>query len=394
MKIGLNVLQVEDENALLMHIGKAKYPAALFYGDRAPVAYACKRKYPHMTVIVRQWPDENLRSRFPSPAEYLKFSQPISDNGCVIHGHNEAGLSQDVIDWEYELARLAIAQKKTVIVLNPSTGTYDHPDFDRAAKLILLASEFPANVIIGLHAYAGGVITSGIYGGFPDDAGADPSKPEQKGTGKNLIPVTAWPSKTVTERETCFHIGRHRFLYRWCDDRKIKRPRVIITETSWDWTGDIGTWLGKLQHEGGSVNGFKTLAPQWAEWYKGISRDTIATEQMIWADQNQFHDVEAAIWFGHGNNPDWDKYNIADTDIPRLLEEYAEHGTTPPPPVEPPKPEPPPAVYTYRHTVTVTGSAQGDVKAAITYLQLMAQALQETLVPSLEGVTEIKITGE
>jgi hypothetical protein len=358
-KLGLNVLNPDDENVLFNHVAAMKSPAILFYGDRAPTAYACKRAFPNMTVIVRQWPDGELHKRVGAK-DFLRISKPISDNGCIVHGHNESGLGAEIIQWEYDLARYGIENKQPVIVLNPATGTYDTPDFDRAKDLLKLAADFPQFVIVGLHAYAGGAATSGTYGGYPDNAGVDPNKPELKGKGKNLIPPENWPTRAEIEKATCFHIGRHRFLYAWCDRNGIKRPRVIYTETSFDYTSDIGVWLNSLKHNGGSVNGFKTLEPQWKDWWPQWDRNTAYVKQMAWVDANQLFDVEAALIFGYGQNPDWVNYNIADTAIPRML--YASDPNPPPPP-EPPD-EPMPTPDTKAQIRAMIADAMTDLSAA------------------------------
>lgn len=354
-KLGLNVLQVPDETALYAHISRAKYPAILLYGDRAPTAYAIKRTFPNMTVIVRQWPDAELFKRI-SPKDFLRHSREISNNGCVIHTHNEADLGA-ITGWEYEAARYAIENKQVICVLNPSTGAYDNPDFDRAKDLLKLAADFPQYIIVGLHAYAGGIVTSGVYGGYPDNAGVEPGKPG----GVSLIQPHSWPTREQLENATCFHLGRHRFLYRWCDRNGIKRPRVIITETSFDYTGDIGAWLNNLKRIGGSVNGFKTLEPQWREWWPDLSRDAAYFAQMAWANRVMFNDVEAALLFGYGNNPDWVNYTIHDTGIPAMLETLADTVEPPPPPVEPP---PIPTPDTKAQMLAMVSDAMDNLTAA------------------------------
>lgn len=335
MKLGLNILSVQDEPALVSHVTRARYPAVVMYGNNAPTAYAIKKANPNTMVIVRQWPDSDLY-RTVSARDFLRRSDDLSVHSCVIHGCNEAGLSNEVIEWEYELGKYAVEQGRVVCVLNPATGTYDNPDFDRANKVIRLAADFPQNVIIGLHAYAGGIGTSGLFGGNPDNAGVAPGSPG----GRNLIQPENWPTRAEVDKATSFHMGRHRFLYRWCDRNGIKRPRIIVTETGFDWTGDIGTWLSSLARVDSSINGWKTLIAQWERWWGhlGWSAETAYLKQLAWADKNQFYDVEATCIFSYGYNPDWVNYSIHDTGIPAQLEKFQDAPT--PPPVDPHPPPP------------------------------------------------------
>lgn len=336
---GYNVLKVDDKAAFKVHQAKLQAPAHLFYGPELDFAREMKRDFPDLITIIRNWPDSELHKRY-TPTQWIREHETQAAGGLYLYTMNESGLSQEVIDWHLELMDIAIAKGIHLVLLNPATGTWDKPDYARLAPLFRKASEHKDLFIIGLHAYAGGVITSGLLGGYPGNAGIASSPNDAPGTkGRNLIPRDKWPKRDEILHMTTFHLGRHSWLMNYCESIGLKgdkMPRFALTETGFDYLGDIGAWLNTLNHAGyDSVNGWRTLTEQWWQWF-GI-REQAYTEQFQYAAESLLNGLEFALFYAYGDDGNWPNYNIANSSIPERLELlYA--GATTPPHDKPPRP--------------------------------------------------------
>lgn len=352
-KLGYNLLGVANREAFLAHVEKTRPPALLFYQNEVALARECKSRWPAMHVILRHWPDHEHHLHY-SPAQYISMMRPFADGGLAINVLNEAGLSDAVLNWTLEVMRLALAAQMRLVVLNPATGTFGLQEFTRAKKIVQLAGERPDLFAIGLHEYAGGIITSGLVGGNPDDTRYHPDY-----TRREL-----WPEQAGAL--TCWHIGRHRFLWQFCRNAGLPRPRVIVTETGFDYTEDIGAWLNGLPRSG-DINGYKSLEAAWRRWFPDWGRDEAYARQLRWAEAHLLNDVDAALIFGYGKDPNWAAYNIEGTSVPEWLEKtlIKPLPTPAPAPVpEPPAPQPEPIPPAPAIDLTPLGLAKTQLKEA------------------------------
>jgi hypothetical protein len=191
-------------------------------------------------------------------------------------------------------------------------------------ELIELASKHRDRIILALHEYAGGVITSGLIGGDP----------------KFIHPDT-WPTPNQTKALTRWHCGRMKFLLDQCKRWEIEPPRIVISEAGFDFTGDIGQWLTKLRFTppNKSINGWKTLTSQWADWWPQWTAEEAYAKQLEWAIDGLWSEAEAVLLFGWGDSGGWEAYDVSKAlTLQTALE--AKH-TTPPAPVPAPIPPPP-----------------------------------------------------
>ena len=129
------------------------------------------------------------------------------------------------------------------MVGNWAVGNPGPDDWPQARRMLELLDQHRDLFILGLHEYGCGVMTSGLYGGYPDHAGV---RGGELG-GKNLIPPGNWPASLYSpEYITAFHCGRFRFLMGYCAANNIKAPRIILTEHGVDDVSDIKAWAEKL----------------------------------------------------------------------------------------------------------------------------------------------------
>lgn len=332
---GYNILSIPDKAVFLAHIERLKPPALLFFQNELDFARQIKAQHPDIKILLRNWPDSDMYKR-QTPDQWLNEHAPQSEGGITLVTTNEAGLGDDNIRWHVELMQKAAARKIPLCVLNPATGTWDTNDFPRLDPLLKLASDHRDLFVIGLHSYAGAVITSGLYGGLPNNAGVQIGEPG----GKNLIPRAAWPAPA--DGITKFHIGRHEWLVDYCKQHGFN-PRFGLTECGFDYLSDIGNWMNTLDRGSNtSVNGWHTLRTQWMKWWPEFSTAEKAyVEQFRYAAANLLKGLDFALFFAFGDDGNWTAYNVANTPIPALLEGIAAPAPViipiaPEKPVEPP----------------------------------------------------------
>ncbi len=317
MIYGYNNVSIPDKNAYLQHVRTLKPPAHLFYQTEADFARQIKAEFPQSTVILRNWPDGDMYKHI-SPQDWFNQHAPQAAGGLMLYTTNEAGVGKDIVDWHVALMKLCIPARVPLCMLNAAHGTWNVSDMPTLRPLLELAGQHPDLFIVGVHGYAGGVITSGLEGGYPDNAGKQPGQPG----GDNLIPRDKWPSPAAASTMTKFHVGRHEWIFNYCDAQHIARPRVAYTECGFDYLGDIGDWLKKLALPPGQreINGWHTLTAQWRQWWPDISADNAYVLQWEWAETALLNGVDFALHFCSGIDPNWLNYRVDDSGIPALME--------------------------------------------------------------------------
>lgn len=318
---GFNILSIQDRAHLYKH-ARAMNPAAmLFYSQHGGSAAEFAASFPNCATILRHWPDDKIHKQ-ETPAAWLNRVSNGVPESIYLYSTNEVGWSSELIKWHTDLVKLAITRKRRLCILNMGAGQPQPDDWKAAKELITLCSQHRDLIIIGLHQYAGGVITSGLIGGDPTH-----------------IQLETWPSVAETRGMTRWHIGRQKFLYDQCKEWGIAPPRVMITEAGFDFLGDIGTWLNKLEFTppNTSINGWHTLIKQWRKWWPTWDAETAYANQMTWAANTLWNDVEAVLLFGYGDSGGWSAYDVSKAET--LLTLLAAHKPAPiviiPPPPAP-----------------------------------------------------------
>lgn len=328
-RLSLNIhgANVRDVPKLLKRL-KLLNPSAVLVLDSLGLAREIKKILPDSTVIFREFEKNKALHQEFDPEAWLDSHVHQAEGGIVIHCGNEMGFDPAVLAWLLRVCKRAVEKNVTVCIGNWAVGNPRPEQWPMADNLLAYASAHPENVIVGLHEYAGGVITSGLIGGYPDNAGVAPGKPG----GMNLVMPANWPidlSKT-----TRYHMGRFQFLLDYCKGVGIKPPRVIVTEHGFDDTSDIKAWLDTLKKTPPALNisGWKTLQHQWGEWFGrlGWTPERAYAEQLIWADKTIYANtpIEAQCIYCYGHSSDkWTIFDVEDaTEFWDLLVKYSQEA--------------------------------------------------------------------
>ncbi len=345
MRFGYNVLSID--NGLYAHLDKINPGTMVFFQNQLDAARWAKARFPQANIVIRYWPDGETFKKYPDPAVWVQEHRDLIGSGIILQTMNEGGFGLDVVLWHEKLLRYLKDNNINlkVGILGLGVGIPRPEDWPLADNLFRLAATMRDRVYLIVHEYFGGVITSGIIGGNPDNAGVAPGTPG----GKNFLPLANWP---LNPREyTLFHVGRIYFLKRHLDLLGIPMPQVIIGEFGADFTGDIGTWLRSLISTKGAydtVDGWRELWDQWRRWYgQNVDVGTLYMLMGVYADRFVYDSNIVGInWFTWGTDGKWDTYRT-DPDMIVPMEKYA-RGTleipwqvvVPPPVIIEPPPKP------------------------------------------------------
>jgi len=324
-RISINVHPVPDKGKLMTFV-RALNPRAVVVLNATDTAREIKDALPDCEVIFRfkggtGEGDDGANLLIHTPAMWLsKMAAKLGgDKRIILHTTNEAPLTKQVIDWHVELLKLANMQGWRLCVLNLATGNPEPEKRDDkgniiqesqwqiAHSLLELLSQHRQH-ILGLHEYAGGIITSGLIGGNP--------KFIAPGEWPAIVPFTRW------------HMGRNRFLVAYCERHEIEPPRIILTEHGFDDTYDIKPWLDTLVKTPPfpNIRGWRSLVNQWKSWWPMWDAERAYFEQLKWANEALYKGtpVEAQCIFTFGNSGGWEGFDIYNApELQGLLIDYA-----------------------------------------------------------------------
>lgn len=195
-----------------------------------------------------------------------------------------------------------------------------------------------------------------------------------------------------------WHLGRMaQGIMEACDHFKIQRiPRMIVTECLFDTMNDVIDRLGPIRLAPGydKPRGWRSLVPQWMEWYPGKDPAEVLADQHIWTWETIYKPLGFVIGthtyiYERTDDPNWISFQVDEADAlayRRKMESYGK--TTSPPPLPDPDPEPPKldiqeALREIRLAITQIQKAIINHEAAGNELQvalLTAQLLEERLI--------------
>lgn len=348
---------------------RVNQPSWALVMDDLSLAREIKAVTPNTQVIVRQYmPDGFWYAQ--SPEEFLAFTDREGvDSNLWVYVENEAGLN---VDWNVRLIQLNAKREhpRKLVILNLSVGSWSVQQWISAAQLLQLCDQYRDMVVIGLHEYWNVVPTSGLIGGYPDNAGAQPNLMAQPGTsGRNLIPAANWPVRPEVLSMTKFHCGRFEFINQACQQVGLKPPRLVLTEHGQDDVRDIEQWVG--HSVGIGIRGYKTLQDYWHKTYPEWTLGKTYYEMHKYL-RNQMYagsNVEGALFYCCGHiDPKWEGFDIEGSELMSLLtadtfspirptQEVAIVPNTTPTPLPAPQPAPiiePPKPIEIKPIVTVT----------------------------------------
>lgn len=335
---------VKDTPRLLAHLAKLKPTwAGVMNGVR--FAQEIHNASPNTQVWHRAYPeggDETIWKRL-SPGEWVtRTATELKDTGLWAYCLNEPGFDDEMLIWLCNVIELAQPLGLKLVVGNFSVGTPEPNQWNKASarRLLELCDKYRATVALGLHEYAGGVITSGFVGGAPNSTQYHP----------DYIPVANWPNANDARELTMWHIGRVKIMVNACKAMGIKAPRVLITEFGFDSlksdpNPDLRAWLDNLPTENGlEARAWKGLRAAWAKYYPTLAHEEAFHMQLAYADCIIYHDalpVEGMQLFCYGAaGNDWIHFDVEGHDaLARLLELHeCEKSATANKPNEPPAP--------------------------------------------------------
>lgn len=319
ISVNIHGNSVTDKNRLLQFL-QAIQPRAVLVMDNFALVQEIKTLLPGTIVIYRTWPDDDIHMRV-SPEEWV--NRKVSELGgwdAWAYTTNEPGFSDALINWTVRVMELAQARGLKLVVGNWAVGTPEPHDWPRARRMLELLDQNRSTMIMGLHEYACGIITSGFVGGSP-----------------RFIEPQSWPQDTGAL--TMWHLGRFKFLLQACAQMGIRPPRIILTEHGFDDVSDIKPWAETLERAAGYLNirGWKSIVPQWLRWFGGLgwSAERALFEQLAYADRAIYQNspVEAQLIFSWGHSSqDWDQFDVSQAfEFQNLLATAAGAVPTPPP---------------------------------------------------------------
>lgn len=346
MRIGYNTHATSpnfDKNKLYIHLQKIRPPWMLVM-DGLQVARDIKSLLPECNVIHRAWPDSEIWHQL-SPADWVaQKKREIGDADVWCYTVNEQALPDALCDWFTQVIELAAMVNLKVVVGNCSVGTPAPEQWRTPAALKLLRAldKHRTTAALGLHEYYLIVPTSGVLGGYPDNAGVAPNSGQK---GRNL--VESWPTANEMKTLTCFHMGRFKFMVAACNDNAIRPPRTVITEWGADDVSDIKAWADQQPKTPPYIDlrGWKTLTNVWHKFFPLVTAQFEYATQLLWADKAIYMGtcIEGQLVFSWGHSSiDWDMFDVSQAlEFQANLEIAVTTPNTQPPTNTPPDTTPP-----------------------------------------------------
>lgn len=223
LHIQVNSLSEEQKTFVRNHIIATRPDTILVMND---LNYARSLKPYVKNIIYRDWGlfDQNNVWAIVSPSEWWAAHAVVANAGLWSYAENEAALSQQSIDWLYEICVIAIQTRRKVVIGNWAVGNPGHLDWWKAHQILKMANDHPELIVIGLHEYIPTLWTE-RYG---------------KETNKEL-----WGGINVPTSDLPWHIGRFRWLIKYCKEHNL-RVRICFTEYGFDEVADVHEWQRSL----------------------------------------------------------------------------------------------------------------------------------------------------
>lgn len=349
-----NGQKLGDRDRFFEHLDTLR-PAWTGIMDDAGVAATVAAIDPDMKVFHRNFPDGGGlvtpgHRNYLTPDLWFQRYGNIQE-GISLHTTNEpltgrgaleyAARVKQVIDWHKEAMAIAVKVGRPLVIGNFGVSKLRQPDKDGSKngwedfhELIELCNQNRELFVMGIHEYAGAVITSGFIGGNP-----------------TLIQPDSWPTDFSTPaigQMIKWHCGRYAFLEQYCKRARIRVPRLLVTEHGFDDLSDIDPFLKSLIKTPpyDNIRGWKTLENQWRDWWPQWSAEEAYAEQMIYADLiYPASAVEGRMIFTWADDPEsiWHQFDVSRAfDFQRILEQGVVTPPLPEPPLPEPEPPPPP----------------------------------------------------
>jgi hypothetical protein len=386
-----------------LNIIKQNQPTLQVVMDSFEFAKQIQDASPNTIVIHRDYMgvggDDNLCQKM-TPEDWLTLQRNKGDFRIYRYTCNESGWNDTVIQWHIKLLKVNATNPLPLklCILNLGIGQPRPEEWALGKELLQLASQYKAWCLIGLHEYAGGIITSGFIGGNPDGTVTENGNMVKRDGLTDYTKVENWPTPAQAKDMTMWHMGRFKFLNLYCTSQNIPLPRIAITEWGFDHLGDIDAWLKTLQQTAPytSIRGWKSLKEQWAKWFasRGWSHERAYIEQLQYAFRAIYENTNVigmAIFCAYLTNIDWEQFDISKADeFQKWRTAYATLPTIPPvtPPVDPPKPPVKTVEIPLEVLAIIRSELQGDIDINSRYI-VQLTAITKDKQSTLELVDEL-----
>lgn len=308
---------IHDKDYALAHLRRLG-PRWTMVTNEIPFALRVKQASPGSDIIFRKTPDGNNHERFPTPDAFFAAYSDVPD-AFYLKTINEAGFKPQTIQYDLEIVRAAKAHNRRVAVLSLGTGQPGQGNTEEE----LIEAWRPAHPLL-----------------VELDRNRDRAVMilNQYGAGDILDALGSFPTGAALDQTMLWHVGRHKYLYAYCDRHGIRRPRVVIGEGGWDLGESRQRLLAArgIMLEGG---GQHRLVNYWKQRWPGKSFDEAAWMQLKWAADNVYSgklSVEGWLGFTFGaeNLAEWWAWLFDEMrDLHREMEGYAMPEQTTPEPV-------------------------------------------------------------
>lgn len=336
---------IKDLATAIDHVKRAQ-PNWIVVLDGVETAKQFKAASPKTNVIVRLYMPDGFHYGREPLAYLIEMRKQVGESDLWCYVENEAGIRPE---WNTSLLAMNAMSKNPLklVILNLSVGTPQPEDWNapQVIELLKLASEYREWCAIGLHEYFDIVPTSGLIGGFPDNAGAQPNVNNKPGeTGKDYIQPINWPLKNEVARLSKFHAGRAMFLVAACKAHNIPMPRMVLTEIGQDDLGDMEAWV--VRRFGEKIRGYKSALRVWHDLFPQWKEDEAYFNCLKYLVENVWStipEIEGGCIYCYGHKDEqWGQFDIEGrSDLMHMIEQYATAPVIVAPPVPiPPEPSP------------------------------------------------------
>lgn len=365
----VNMAEIPDKVQFYGHLERLQ--PRWFLGMNGLAELAGLRVILPRTQLIHRWkvkpppggthPDDDDNPTAYTPQQWLDRREAnLRETGVKpgvvwLYTNNESGHKDEVLRWLQDVIKLAVPRGHKLVVYNGSVGTpgpdplieWQKPE---AQELLRLCALHKDQVVLGLHEYGAGIVTSGFVGGLP--TGINPENGER--VHPDYTNPANWPDGDTAKDMSMWHCGRFKFVNRAAPKAGL---RILITEYAPSDrinSGGYDHWLNSLPVTGGhkEIRGPMTARKFWETCFPGLGAEEAAVRQDTYAEDVVYFNsnVEGILRFTMSEDAEWVAggfgYGVA-TDgwspekYYKLVEDAAllrssSRPAAPPTPVEPP----------------------------------------------------------
>ena len=359
---------VRDKAALMAHLAATR-PSVVLVMDGLGLADEIYRLLGGETIVIhRTWSSlegNEWRSRTPEQfiaqwktegfKHIVRYASANEPQFGGVGSPERLKSIQDFVAHGVSLMQQARQNGFTLCFGNFSVGSYEKSEVQSGLFDLMLRAINSYQHLAGSHEYTTGLLPFGV-GKWGADALMNPLAVQFDRWPKASALPTA--KKADGSYPDYWHLRRFDWFLLRCDELRISRPAVVLTEGLWDYMGDVEGTLAKLRQSkgmgefGNVLRGVLTYKNLWDWYFPGISFGEIILDQLDWAQSIYPPEYIGITLFGWNSRwykqrdkegHDWSAPELAT--FRQLFEIWAQtgHEEPNPTPVPPPAPNPNPS---------------------------------------------------